>query len=148
MPETCFKGRAILPGDVEGEAVVSPQGFNILATYQETVIRRRKHAIGGDKNNPHVYGVDLTGKILIIPSGIGSTTGGIIIAEIALLGVAPKAIVCTREADTLTTSGVALAHEWFGKKIALIDKVSDEIFQHVKTGNCVKVTSKGEVCII
>jgi len=49
----------------------------------------------------------------VIPQGTGSTTGGIALAEVACMGIAPKAILCAATADTLTVSGVLLASHWF-----------------------------------
>lgn len=139
------RGRVIVPGDAEGEAVVSTMGLNWLATYQKTVISRGKRAIGSDKNNPDIYGRDLTGKILVIPQGVGSTTGGIVIAEVACMGLAPKAIVCAGVVDTLTVSGVLLAWRWFNTKIVLVDCVGNEVFRRVKSGDTIKVYSDGRL---
>ncbi|MEM0318306.1 MAG: DUF126 domain-containing protein [Thermofilaceae archaeon] len=142
---TEVRGRVIVSGEAEGEAVVSTMGLNWLATYQKTVISRSKRAIGSDKNNPDIYGKDLTGKILIIPQGVGSTTGGVVIAEVACMGLAPKAIICTGVADTLTVSGVLLAWHWFSTKIVLVDCVGNEFLRRVKSGDTVKVYSDGRV---
>uniref|UniRef100_A0A7C3WT44 Uncharacterized protein n=1 Tax=Thermofilum pendens TaxID=2269 RepID=A0A7C3WT44_THEPE len=57
-----LKGRAVIPAEVEGEVVVSRAGLNWLATYQKAIISRSKRAVGGDRNNPDVYNVDLTGQ--------------------------------------------------------------------------------------
>ena len=43
-----FKGRPIIPGEVKGEAIVSRQGLNILATFQKAIILRQKKATGND----------------------------------------------------------------------------------------------------
>ncbi len=37
-----FKGRALIPGDMGGPAVVSPQGLNTLATFTRTILMRSK----------------------------------------------------------------------------------------------------------
>jgi predicted aconitase with swiveling domain len=140
-----FKGRVVVPAEVEGEVVVSRAGLNWLATYQKAIISRSKRAIGGDHNNPDVYNVDLTGKILVIPQGIGSTTGGIVLAEAACMGIAPKAVLCAATADTLTVSGVLLASYWFGIKIGLVDRLGEEVLNQLKTGDRVRVHTDGTV---
>uniref|UniRef100_A0A7C3WTP2 DUF126 domain-containing protein n=1 Tax=Thermofilum pendens TaxID=2269 RepID=A0A7C3WTP2_THEPE len=84
-------------------------------------------------------------KILVIPQGIGSTTGGVVLAEAACMGIAPKAILCAATADTLTVSGVLLASYWFGIGIGLVDELGEEVFKHLRTGDKVRVHSDGTV---
>lgn len=142
-----FRGRPVIPGTVKGEAVVSKRGLNILATFQKAVIMRKKRAVGGDKNNPDIYGVDLTNKILVIPAGIGSTTGGLVLAEVAVMGIAPKAIICAKTVDTLTATGGLLAAWWFDKKIVIIDQVGDEVLDQIKTGDIVSISEDGTITV-
>lgn len=142
-----FKGRPIIPGEVKGEAIVSRQGLNILATFQKAIILRQKKATGNDKNNPYVYNQPLTDKILIIPQGIGSTTGGIVLAEIACMNIAPKAIICANIIDTLTATGAVLSFQWFEKRIVVIDQVGDQILQEVKTGDKIEVKEDGTIIV-
>ena len=148
MGAKILKGRPVVPGEVEGEAVVSRSGLNWLATYQKTIVSRSKRAVGADKNNPDVYGKDLTGKVLVIPHGIGSTTGGLVIAELACMKLEPKAILCAKQADTLTVSGVLLANNWFGARIVLVDQLGEEVLEAIATGDTVKVYSDGRVEVV
>ncbi len=143
-----YKGRPIVPGSVRGEALVSRQGLNWLATFQESIIRGRKTAIGGDRNNPYVYRKVLTNKILVIPTGIGSTTGSLVLVEAVLRGIAPKAIICTRIADTLTVTGAIIAYRWFNRRIVLVDSVGDKLFEEVGDGDVVEVYEDGTVKIV
>ncbi|MGC8836755.1 MAG: aconitase X swivel domain-containing protein [Infirmifilum sp.] len=143
-----FRGRPVVAGEAEGEAVVSRSGLNWLATYQKTIVSRTKKAVGADKNNPDIYGKDLTHKILVIPQGIGSTTGGLVIAEIACMRLEPKAILCTRQADTLTVSGVLLANNWFNSKIILVDQLGEEVLKRISTGDRIKVYPDGRVEVL
>jgi len=140
-----FRGRPLVPGYVEGEAVVTKNGLNWLATYQKTVVSRTKRAIGADKNNPDVFEKDLTQKILVIPHGIGSTTGGLVIAEIACMRLEPKAILCAHTVDTLTLSGVLLANNWFNARIVLVDQLGEEVLEKISTGEKVIVHPDGRV---
>ena len=77
-----YKGRVIAGGNLTGEAIVSHQGLNTLATFQKSALKNAKKIIGSDQNNPDVYGKVLTGKILCLPMTIGSTTGGLVIQTI------------------------------------------------------------------
>ncbi len=88
-----FKGRPVLKGNIEGQAVVSREGMNILATFQKSALKKAKTVIGADQNNKDLYGKNLTGKIICLPKTIGSTTGGMVLETIAKLGIRPKALL-------------------------------------------------------
>ena len=72
-----FTGRVIFGGKYTGEAVVSHQGFNTLASFEKSGLKKScKALVASDHNNPDVNGQLLTGKALCLPQTIGSTTGG------------------------------------------------------------------------
>ena len=74
-----FKGRVIAAGNWEGEAAVSKEGFNTLASFQSSAIGGKSEAVVGDQNNKDLYGKNITGKALCLPITIGSTTGGLVL---------------------------------------------------------------------
>ena len=62
-----FKGRPVVAGTInKGEAVVSHNGVNTLATFQKTALMHdipiigKDEVIGSDQNNPDVFGKNLT----------------------------------------------------------------------------------------
>ena len=72
-----FKGRVLFGGNWKGEAVVSHQGMNTLASFQKAALKKScKDIIVSDQNNPDLYGKSITGKAICLPKTIGSTTGG------------------------------------------------------------------------
>ena len=55
-----FKGRAILPGNLEGKALVSKQPFNTTASYFDNMFAGvTDSAPCSDANNPELYKKDL-----------------------------------------------------------------------------------------
>ena len=74
-----FKGRVLASGHFKGEAIVSHQGVNTLATFQKSALKNAKQVIASDQNNPDLYGKNITGKALCLPITIGCTTGGLVI---------------------------------------------------------------------
>ena len=68
-----FKGRVLAAGNWKGEAVVSRQGVNTLATFQKSALKNAKEVIVSDQNNPDIFGKNITGKALCLPITIGST---------------------------------------------------------------------------
>lgn len=148
MAKKVFKGRVICPGEYQGEAVVSRQGLNTLATFQKSALKNAKQIIGSDQNNPDVYGKSLTGIALVLPQTIGSTTGGLVIQTICQMGINPAALLFSEEIDSLAASGVILAKNWENSKIIAIDKLGKNILKDIKTGDKISISQDGVVTLL
>jgi len=96
-----FKGRAISPGKVEGESLVSsePIGFYGGVDAKTGIFIEKGHELEGKS---------VKGKILVFPCGKGSTVGSYVIYGLAKNNQAPLAIV-NRETETIVATGVILA---------------------------------------
>jgi len=145
--ELKFKGRVIAGGDLVGEAVVSKQGLNTLATFQNSLIIKAKKVVCGDQNNADIYKKVLTGKILCLPMTIGSTTGGLVIQTVCSMGSNPSAFLFSKTIDSLALSGITLATIWENSKVIAIDKLGDEFLETVKTGDQIEIKADGTVII-
>jgi len=142
-----FKGRAILPGRIEGEALVTHTGFNTLASFQKSLVARSKKAVCSDQNNKELYKKTLTGKILCLPQTIGSTTGGLALETAAQMGVVPKALLFSGHIDSLAASGVILAEIWLGKRTVTVDQLGEEFLNSVREGQLIEVQEDGTVIL-
>ncbi len=142
-----FKGRVIAGGSLEGEALVSRQGVNTLATFQKSALKNAKKVISSDQNNPDLYKKEITGKILCLPKTIGSTTGGLVIQTICSMGINPSAMLFSEEIDSLACSGIILAKNWENSSIIAIDKLGDEFLNYVQTGDKIKIEEDGTITI-
>ena len=143
-----FKGRVIAGGDWEGEAVVSRGGVNTLATFQKSAMANKKEVIASDQNNPDIYGRNITGKALCLPITIGSTTGGLVIQTVCQMKINPKCFLFSEHIDPLAASGIVLAKIWEDSDVIAVDELGAEILSEVKTGDRIRVTSDGTVCIL
>jgi predicted aconitase with swiveling domain len=96
-----MKGRMINPGKARGEAIVSrtPIGFYGGIDAKTGVVIEEGHELEGKS---------VKGKILVFPSGKGSTVGSYVIYGLKKNGVAPAAIV-NRETETIVATGVILS---------------------------------------
>ncbi|HBC99672.1 MAG TPA: hypothetical protein DC053_10430 [Lachnoclostridium sp.] len=74
-----FQGRAVIPGQVRGNVMVSKKGFNVLSSYMGALVSNGEQTLCTDQNNPDLFQKDLSGAILCIPQVIGSTTAGMLI---------------------------------------------------------------------
>lgn len=143
-----FKGRVINKGYYKGEAVVSHQGVNTLATFQKSAIAKAKKVIVADQNNPDIFGKNITGKALCLPQTIGSTTGGMVIQVICSMGVNPACLLFSEHIDSLAGAGVILSVVWENSKMIAIDQLGKEFLDTVKTGDIIEVTEDGIVRIL
>ena len=144
MTET-YQGRPILPGEYSGEALVSRQGFNTLASFQMSLVLRLKTATCGDQNNPDMYKKVMTGKILCLPQTIGSTAGGLVIQTIAQIGNGPLAMLFSERVDSLAAGGAILADIWVGKRIYVVDNLGSSFLARVRDGDRLRVYPDGRV---
>ncbi len=143
-----FKGRVINGGYYKGEAVVSHQGVNTLATFQKSALSGAKQVIVADQNNPDIYGKNITGKALCLPKTIGSTTGGMVIQVICSMGINPACMLFSEHIDSLAGAGVILSVVWENSKLIAIDQLGDEFLATVKTGDIIEVKEDGTVTIL
>jgi predicted aconitase with swiveling domain len=144
-----FKGRVVVPsGDgkqVLAEALVSPQGFNTLASFQKALMFNDKSARCSDQNNPSIYGRPMAGKALCLPQTIGSTTGGMVLFCAASMERQPACMLFSKPIDSLAAAGAILAGVWTDRPMLTIDSLGDEFLEAVTTGAKLKASSDGTV---
>ena len=95
------RGRKIAPGSAVGEALVSSNGISFFGGVDpETgVVVEKGHSLEGQS---------IAGRILIFPTGKGSTVGSYTLYRLKKAGKAPLAILNT-EAETITAVGCIIA---------------------------------------
>lgn len=142
-----FKGRVVLPGNIKGEAVVTHEGLNILATFQKSALKKAKRVICSDQNNTELFNKDLTGKIICLPQTIGSTTGGMVLQTVANMGIAPAAMLFSQHIDSLAAAGIILSHVWNNKNIITVDQLGEEFLEYVKSGQTIEIREDGTVVV-
>ena len=143
-----FKGRVLASGTFVGQAVVTHQGVNTLASFQKAVVGNKKIATISDQGNKDLYGLDVTGKALCLPLTIGSTTGGLVIQTICAMGIAPAAFLFSEHIDSLAGSGIVLARIWENSPVIAIDQLGKEFLETVKTGDRIEIKEDGTVIIL
>jgi len=143
-----FKGRVIAGGNWKGEAVVSRQGVNTLATFQKSALNNAKEVIVSDQNNSDIFGLNITGKALCLPITIGSTTGGLVIQTVCSMKINPSAFLFSEHIDSLAASGIVLAKIWENSDVIAIDQLGDEFLQAVNTGDKIEIAEDGTVTVL
>lgn len=142
-----FSGRAILPGYLEGEALVTHVGFNTYASFYTSIHAQVEAALCADSGNRELYGRNLTDKIICLPQTTGSTSAGAVWQRITRLGVAPKAMLFSQQIDSLAAGGLIVADLWAGERIVVVDQLGDEFLASVRDGDRIVIRKDGTVTI-
>ncbi len=126
-----LEGRQISRGVATGKALVLSSSLSVLGGVEPTTGRIKDKGTG-------VFNRTVRDRILVFPSGKGSTVGSYVIYGLKANGMAPAAIV-NRETETLVASGAILA------KIPLVDEVD---FGRIATGDRVTVDGDHGLVIV
>ncbi len=141
-----FKGRVLIPGELEGEALVSKQPFNTTASYFENMFGgNTETAPCTDANNEELFGKELKGAIICTPQTVGSTMGAGAIMGMNQLGVGFQAMLFAWHIDSIAASGLIVDDVWNDNKVITIDLLGDEFMEAVKTGDKIKISEDGTV---
>ena len=141
-----FKGRIVTPGQVTAEAVVTKEGFNTLASFQNALQFGDKKVKCGDQNNKDLHGKSLLGKALCLPQTIGSTTGGLVLYCACAMEKNPACMLFANHIDSLAAAGAILADVWVdGVTMPVIDCLGDEFLEYVKDGMTITIKEDGTV---
>jgi len=115
-------GRVIRPGTAEGMALVSPEPIGFLGGVDpETgVVLEPGHPLQGQC---------VAGRVLVFPTGKGSTVGSYTLYRMAQAGTAPAAIL-NAESEAIVAVGAIIAD------IPMVDQVD---IGQIQTGDWVRV---------
>lgn len=125
MPTITINCRKISRGRVQGNVIVSQDPLSFLGGVDPetgTVIDR----------GHQLYQENISGKILAIPSGKGSTVGSYVIFQMAKNNTAPLAIIA-QEAEPIIATGAIMAG------IPMVDQPEEDIFEKIKEDDVVEV---------
>ena len=117
-----LKGRKIYQGKTQGEALVTTMGISFFGGVDpETgVVVEKDHQLEGQS---------ISGKVLVFPTGKGSTVGSYTLYRMKHAGKAPLAIV-NAECETITAVGCIIS------EIPCVDQIE---LEQIKTGDKILV---------
>jgi uncharacterized protein len=94
-----------------------------------------------DRRHPQA-GEDLAGRVVLMPSGRGSSSSSSVLAEAVRAGTAPAALVLL-EPDPIVALGALVAAELYGRRVPVV--VLDEAaYGGIRTGDEVVVEADDE----
>jgi hypothetical protein len=117
-----FEGRVIKAGDGVGEALVSPEPIGFLGGVdgQTGLVTERGHPLEGES---------VSGRVLVFPTGKGSTVGSYVLYELAANDLAPAAMV-NADCEPIVAVGAIIS------EIPMVDQIPIE---RIRTGDRVRV---------
>ena len=131
--------RGHLAGEVTGEVVVLDEPLSFwggLDPLSGLVI---------DGHHPQ-HGKSLTGAILVMPSGRGSSSSSSVLAEAIRLGTAPAAILLGED-DPIVVLGALVARELYGTRIP-VATLTAETYRGLYSGETATVRVSGKTVAI
>ncbi len=146
MAKKTFKGRPLLPGNLEGEVLASQSPFNTTGSYLENLFGgNTETAPCTDPNNKEFYKQELGGAIICTTTTVGSSLGGATLMGVASLGLGPKAMLFSQHIDSVSIAGLLMDDVWNGNRVITIDLLGDEFLETVKSGDTVSIKEDGTV---
>ena len=96
-----FHGRTIYKGTAQGETLVTSMGISFFGGVDPDtgIVMEAEHELEGQS---------ISGKVLVFPTGKGSTVGSYTLYRLKRNGVAPAAIV-NAQCETITAVGCIIA---------------------------------------
>ena len=94
-----------------------------------------------DVHHPQ-HGAEVTGRILVMRSGRGSSSGTYVLAELLRLGIAPAGIVLT-EPDGIIATGALVAAELYDVQMPIVT-VSESDYSRIEDGVKVAIAMDGD----
>lgn len=138
MERLIFQGRVVIPGQVHGRALVSPEPLSFWGGYdwQTGEIIDRRHQLSG---------VIAKDRVLAIPFTRGSSTTTAVLLEAIRAHTAPAAILTT-DVDFFFALASVVADELYSSPLPLI-ALSEEEFTRLRTDDDIQITPDGKVFV-
>ena len=135
MPE----GRTLVAGRASGRALVLEEPLSFWGGLDP--------ATGAliDTHHPQ-QGASVTGRILVMPSGRGSSSSSYVLAESIRAGTAPVAILL-REPDGIVALGAIVARELYGSTVPVV-VLGAEAYDSIVDGLLVDVAAEGDLATV
>lgn len=135
MPE----GRTLVAGHATGEALVLDEPLSFWGGMDPVT------GALTDSHHPQ-RGAILSGRVLVMPSGRGSSSSSYVLAEAIRAGTAPAAIVL-READGIVALGAIVARELYGATVPVLVANADT-YRTIADGALVEVDARPDVATV
>ena len=132
------RGKAVVPGRVEGEALVTDIPLSFWGGYDQRngEITDRRHPLSG---------MIAAGRVLVVPFSRGSSTTTAVLLEAIKSGTAPAAIVTTN-VDSFFALASIVADELYTSPIPIV-AISPEDAATLRSGDWIAIETNGDLLV-
>ena len=125
-----FPARILVGGSARGEVLALDDALSFWGGLDAST---------GEIVDPHhpQQGADVTGRVLVMPSGRGSSSSSAVLAEAIRAGVAPAAIVLG-EVDGIVALGALVAFELYGLTCP-VAVVNEDAYRACSTASAIEI---------
>jgi predicted aconitase with swiveling domain len=120
-----FRGDVLVPGMAQGQATVLDEPLSFWGGVDSST------GVIVDRRHPQV-GSSLQGRVLLMPSGRGSSSSSSVLAEAIRAGAAPAAILLLRP-DPIVALGAMVGSELYGASLPVL-VMGEEDYRCIQTG--------------
>ena len=133
-----YQAKVLVPGYAVGKALILPEPLSLWGGLDPKTgdIIDQRHPCNG-KN--------VTGRILVLPTGRGSSSASSILLETVRMGTAPAAII-TAETDAILALGATVAKEIYGETLPVL-VLSRDAYKQLRDDQQVTITTDGLVAV-
>lgn len=134
-----LRGKVVIPGEAQGEALVSREPLSFWGGYDWKTgeIIDRRHMLSG---------AVATGKIFAVPFTRGSSTTTAVLLEAIRAKTAPAAIITT-DTDFFFALASVVADELYNSPLPLV-ALEETDFAKLKSGDTVRIALDGTVTVL
>ncbi len=136
--DSTYQAKVLVPGEAAGKSLILPEPLSLwggLDPKTGDIIDQRHPSCG--KN--------VTGRVLVLPVGRGSSSASSILLESVRMGTAPAAII-TAEIDAILALGAIVAQEIYGETLPVIMLLPDA-YRQLHDGRLLTITTDGIVAV-
>ena len=138
MEKVALQAQVLVGGEAEGEALVLPEPLSFwggLDPQSGDIIDQRHPSLSQN----------VTGRVLVLPIGRGSSSASSILLEAVRVGKAPAAII-TAEPDAILALGTAVAREMYtdAPPVMVLPKPD---YDRLKSGMWIRLSENGVLTI-
>jgi predicted aconitase with swiveling domain len=98
-----------------------------------------------DVHHPQ-HGATVTGRVLVMRTGRGSSSGTYVLAELIRLGLAPAGIILT-EPDGIIATGALVAAELYGTEVPIAVVTPDD-YERIEDGVAMSMVMDGDDAVV
>src|SRR6266567_5665612 len=121
-----YEGRALVAGAATAPALVLEAPLSLWGGMDPRTGRI------SDRHHPQV-GATVNGRVLVMPSGRGSSSSSSVLAEAVRLGTSPAAIILLT-ADSIVALGSIVAGELYGRALPVLVLEADD-YRSIRSGD-------------